>query len=95
MYYELHITLTRLKDYGTLKAFIEKMEGGWHYSCIAGDPVLGDTRFAYATTHIKGSVDLERVKDSLIRASSLLTKDGWQVVREKIELVVYDTKGQT
>lgn len=92
MYYELHITLKCVKDHGTLKSFIESMKG-WHYSCITGDSVLGAASFAYATTHVKGSVVLERVRNDLAAASHLLVQDGWHVVREKIELVIYDTKG--
>lgn len=61
----------------------------WKTSQIAGDPVLGKDTYFYLTTH---GADLPRTMGRLALASTLLKEAGVEVVREKIEVIIYDTK---
>ena len=86
MTYECHITTS--KDHA---AAVETLAADlhWKYSCIDGDPVLGKQAFAYLTTH---DVHFDRMLQRMRHASLALEKHGVPVLREKIELIVFDTK---
>lgn len=87
-YYECHITLT--PDSG-LKVFVEGL--GWKFSQIFGDIILGDDEiFAYATTHYNEKLGEQEVIAEMNHAASMMEKRGFKVLRQKVELVVYDTK---
>lgn len=88
MNYECHITVER-QD-GPVAAGVATALH-WKYSQIDGDPVLGKKVYAYLTTH---DSDLLRMRDRMTTAVSALRDQGVDVVREKIELIVYDTKGR-
>lgn len=86
MIYECHITVDR-NDGPAAEDVAKRLH--WKYSQIDGDPVLGKKVFAYLTTH---DTDVLRMHQRMVMASGDLKAIGVEVVREKIELIVYDTK---
>jgi hypothetical protein len=86
MNYECHITVRRAD---AEKAQIVASEHHWKFSQIDGDPVLGKEVFAYLTTH---DSDVRRMFKRMELAVVNLKNSGVEVIREKIELIVYDTK---
>lgn len=85
--YEIHITLRPPSDkYAELQYRARAQEFGWKFSKIDGDPVLGDAVWHYLTTHRHSKADaLTALKHMAAHFPGL-------VVREKIELIVYDTR---
>jgi hypothetical protein len=89
-YYECHITLRGQPQ--RLKELVESY--GWKFSAIDGDPVLGAGVLCYATKHFNTrhpESDVIREMNSVaaeLAGKSLVE----EVVRQKVELVVYDTK---
>lgn len=91
MYYECHITM----EVGpkTSKYAVELM--GWKFSQIDGDPSLGDGPREYATIHASPNADLiHTVVPRMQKTAEFLKWLGFNVVRQKVELVMYDTKGR-
>lgn len=87
-YYECHITLkSRRAD----KEDLEEITN-WKFSIIDGDPVLGDGVKSYLTKQYSTKLDLTEVTDFLLATSHLVQNLGFEVIREKIELVVYDDR---
>ena len=86
MTYECHITINA-KDasIGTVIANARK----WKTSEIARDPLLGDATFFYLTVHRSS---LPAIYKEMKTTVYLLKESGIEVLREKIELIVYDTK---
>jgi hypothetical protein len=64
----------------------------WKTSEIARDPVLGDKNFFYLTTHADNVLTMF---NRMNLAAATLRNDGIEVLREKIELIIHDTKGAT
>lgn len=101
-YYECHITFTFIwHDTTDLKALIER-DTGWKWSQIDGDPVLGPGRKTYLTKHFPASTntshtmaDAEPVVAKMAKAAAYLRGCGLEVLREKVELVIYDTKSNS
>ncbi len=91
-YYECHITFTGNME--RIKLRVEKT--GWKFSCIDGDPTLGDGARAYATKHYNSRCKLEKVVQEMNEVARNLTlfEQDIDVVRQKVELIVYDTKGE-
>lgn len=87
-YYEVHITMQGKKD--VIEPAVLKL--GWKYSAIDGDIVMGDGVKCYATMHYSTIHTKEWVKDELIKAALAMHDLGIEVLRQKIELVIYDTK---
>ena len=83
-YYELHITFV-----GPLN---EAPPRPWKYSQIDGDPVLGDGVKAYLTRQVKSNMPLEDVIDLLNYPIKWLKMLDFNILRSKVEKVVYDTK---
>lgn len=93
MYYECHITVNPFGVPFTHPTTCEQaVPSGWSYSCIKGDPILGKTQFQYATKHFESDVPFLDVMKQMERAAQALRNQGWPVVREKIELVLFDSK---
>lgn len=90
-YYECHITVEGNKELAEhcIAAF------GWKFSAIDGDPSLGDGVKCYATIHYNNRVPLVEVIDRVQSAAKKLRNDGLNVVREKVEMVVYDTRSKS
>ena len=61
----------------------------WKTSEIARDPILGDKNFFYLTTHAK---DYKSMWERLRVCVEMLGNRNIPVIREKIELIVHDTK---
>lgn len=86
MNYECHITIH--KDHAE-KAKAHARDLHWKTSQIDGDPVPGDKPFFYLTTH---SSNAPEIFARMQRAVNALEFDGVPVIREKIELIIHDTK---
>ncbi len=92
MYYECHITVKpSTNDRSDLKDLLDKVD--WKHSKITNDPDLGYAVWAYATKHYPASKQINKVIEKMNEIASLLKYEGFTVVREKVELVIYDTKG--
>lgn len=91
-YYECHVTLqVEPPRREALKDII--LHHDWKFSCIDGDPVLGEGVKAYATRQFKGTMDREVVLQLLQDMADLLEHyHHYQVVRRKVELVIYDDR---
>lgn len=93
-YYEAHITMLAEKpDHRYLKDLVERY--GWKFSKIDGDPNLGDGVKCYATKHFKSSLPKEKVLEELTAVARHLDGIYGDVIREKIELVIHDTRSST
>jgi hypothetical protein len=88
MNYECHITVA-CKDRHVAAGVAADRTNPWKYSQIDGDPVLGQKVFAYLTKHDTNYV---RLYSNMKAAVGALSQQGVGVVREKIELIMYDTK---
>ena len=86
MTYECHITCNR-DDHSIVQNVGEP--AGWKFSKIDGDPLLGQKVFCYLTRHHR---DFEALKSLMQAMTSALKIVGVEVVREKIEHIIYDTK---
>lgn len=90
-YYECHITIE-----GERKAVEEAVTAtGWKFSAIDGDPSLGEGVKCYATMHYNNRIPVYEVIDTVNQAASNLRSRGITVVREKVEMVVYDTRSKS
>ena len=88
-YYEMHITMLGSKD--ILAPMVKKM--GWKFSAIDGDPVLGDGIKCYATAWLSPRrISQDEAVLTLTGTADILKHWGANVIREKIELVIYDTR---
>lgn len=87
-YYECHVTM--VGDPVELRPYVESMK--WKFSAIDGDPVLGEGVKCYATRQFKGTSDKESVLIKLRQAAWLLENEGFEVIRRKVELVLYDDR---
>lgn len=90
-YYEAHITI----DSEWQNAMFSVAGIGWKFSKIDGDPTLGFGLKSYATKHFKSSLDKNVVLKKLHDAAECLRVMGCHVIREKIELVIYDDRSST
>lgn len=89
MNFECHITVST--DHAEMATHIaERLH--WKTSEIARDPVLGDKNYFYLTTH---DSDMGRMLARMGTVTNALGMVGIPVIREKIELIIHDTKGKT
>jgi len=84
--FECHITVST--DHAETATNVAKL-CHWKTSEIARDPVLGDKNFFYLTSHSKGYTEMW---DKLRQTVLFLENNEVPVIREKIELIVHDTK---
>lgn len=84
--FECHITVST--DDANAATIIAN-DQHWKTSEIARDPVLGDKNFFYLTTHTK---DYGIMWDKMRKTVDMLLAANVPVIREKIELIVHDTK---
>lgn len=84
--FECHITVST--EHAAVATVIAE-ECHWKTSEIARDPVLGDKNFFYLTTHTK---DYGSMWTRLRNCVVLLEEKNVPIIREKIELIVHDTK---
>jgi hypothetical protein len=64
-------------------------EIGWVFSQISGCPLLGQGTYCYLTSYDR---DAARLRRELEQACQLLKKRGIDVLRSKIEHIVFDSK---
>jgi len=86
MNYECHITVT-VADEPVATEIATRC--GWKTSEIKRDPLLGDGSHFYLTRHSKSH---QKIFEEMQFAAAELRLYGATVLREKIELIVYDTK---
>lgn len=90
-YYECHITM--LGDPKKVEPLVKSLK--WKFSAIDGDPTLGDGIKLYATRHYNSRMEQGRVLDELLITATKLEEFGIEVIRRKIELVIYDDRSST
>lgn len=87
MNYECHITV-HVQHAKAAEAVAKDLH--WKTSQIDGDPVLGDRPFFYLTTHCS---NVEDMMHRMRMCTDMLERvNGVPVIREKIELIIHDTK---
>jgi hypothetical protein len=86
--YECHITLS-VKD-AVLASKLAK-DFHWKTSEIARDPVLGDDTYYYLTSHHTNYTDMFVRLRTMVQNLEI---NNINVIREKIEHIVYDTKAK-
>jgi hypothetical protein len=84
--YEAHITAD-VKDERAV-AQVGKLEG-WVFSRIAGCPILGQGTYCYLTNYAPEAEPLRAAIESVV---GHLRDRGVEVLRSKMERIVYDTK---
>jgi len=84
--FECHITVST--DHAEVATQVAKSEH-WKTSEIARDPILGDKNYFYLTTH---SASYDSMWKRLRKAVDSLEEAKIPIIREKIELIVHDTK---
>ena len=88
--YECHVTVAPPATASKRKWFESlALAQGWKTSEIAGDPLLGQKNFFYFTTHAKVYEDIYGKMEKL--AAHLSDDREIQVLRKKIEHIVFDT----
>jgi len=90
-YYEAHITMMGIAAY--IKPAVEKLR--WKFSVIEGDTNLGAGSKCYATKQFKASEEKEQVLQQLLDTANKLEGPFAEVLRRKIELVLYDDRSST
>lgn len=90
-YYECHITMVGQQS--VLKPMVEKQ--GWKFSAIDGDPTLGDGVKCYATRHFNEKLSPEYIVSRVCETADVLATDGAEILRRKVELVVFDDRSST
>lgn len=73
---------------------VEKLskELHWNFSKIEGDPLLGAKPHCYLTSH---AITFLELYGRMKAAVGVCSQEGVEVLREKIELIMYDTKTGT
>ncbi len=95
MNFECHITIEIPADQQQhwiiegLKARVEAV--GWSWSCIDGDPQLGERRRGYATHYYP---DQDTAIEMTKAVGGVLAGKGMNVVRMKVEEVIYDSRSE-
>jgi hypothetical protein len=89
-YYECHITLI-VPPLMLVPSILEE-KTGWKFSRIDGDPVLGPGVKSYLTRHYPDHLPEVEVKAHLADAVEMVRHLGFEVLREKIEVVIHDSK---
>lgn len=87
-YYECHVTM--IGDAVNIENSVSKI--GWKFSKIDGDPILGEGIKCYATKHYPAKLEANDVVHLVQEVSSVLKNKGHNILRDKVELVIYDSK---
>ena len=89
-YYECHVTFLAPAD--SHPSTMGPALMGWKFSQIDGDPVLGAGVKSYFTRQFRESIPLDSVTAEVEQVAEVLVAEGYEVLRRKVELVVYDSK---
>lgn len=89
-YYELHVTIMCDREPGVLQRVIEAY--GWTFSRIDKDIILGEGIKCYATHHMNKRQPYNVVQQSIENCATTLNRKGFNVIRTKIEEVLYDNR---
>jgi len=89
-YYEAHVTMLGVPD--DIRPLVENLR--WKFSCIDGDINLGDGVKCYATRQFKGTLTEQEVVGKLYYAVGYLEGYGLQVIRRKVEVVIFDDRSE-
>lgn len=87
-YYECHVTM--LGEPNKIRPLVEDIK--WKFSAIDGDPVLGEGIKCYATRMFNRRLHKDTVIEKLGGAAGYLMAHGCKVLRNKIELVIFDDR---
>ena len=87
MNFECHLTYN-VADSALIETFATE---GWKFSAIDGDPILGAKPHCYLTCH---HTDWVQMWSKMFNKVQHIREHGKEPLREKIELIVYDTKGR-
>lgn len=88
-YYECHITFTNTTEISPDKY---RTETGWIFSKIDGDPNLGTGVKSYLTKQYSARTLYTDLLREIAKAEKILLTLGAQILRDKIEAVVYDSR---
>jgi hypothetical protein len=83
--FEAHITCPREASREVEVSLTE----GWVFSAIDGDPVMGKQAYCYLTAY---DTDAQLLLERVTAKAAYLRLQGVEVLREKIEEIIYDTK---
>lgn len=92
-YYECHITLNESdpEQIQDLENALNRVE--WRFSKIDGDPVLGKGIKCYGTRHYNYNLNKpDAIIQTVENCGMWLKSIGYNVVRTKVEIVIYDNK---
>jgi hypothetical protein len=84
--FESHITCRREQRDSVERVGLAR---GWKGSAIDPDPIMGDKPYCYLTAY---DSDVDRLKVQMEATAEALLREGLDVLRCKIERIVYDTK---
>lgn len=88
--YEANITMPEFYRWRVLNISMnEKICKDWSFSAIDGDPVMGQNKYCYLTAY---NEELPVLFEAMTKASAVLQSRGVDVIRTKIERIVYDSK---
>ena len=83
--FEAHITLPREKSDWVQAAAMEN----WKFSAIDGDALMGKKPYCYLTAYDSSAIELFK---SMTQMCKILERVGVDVLRKKVEKIIYDTK---
>lgn len=87
-YFECHVTMTGPPEH--IRPLVEKLK--WKFSVIDGDVVLGAGSKCYATRLFNSRLTAQGVKAELLRVAQILSDNNCNVIRRKVELVLFDDR---
>lgn len=87
-YFECHVTMTG--DAATIRPLVERLK--WKFSVIDGDILLGDGAKCYATRLFNARLEQQGVMLQLLNVANKLESYGCNVIRRKMEMVIYDDR---
>lgn len=92
-YYECHVTVDKFHKFDEyIMQLVLNNDPDWKFSNITDDIVLGPGPKMYATANFPTEIGIKQCKENLAECVLKLKHLGLQVVRYKIECVVFDER---